>query len=656
MTLLVVFAGAPASLLAGLGLGLCAVLVGLYVLREQHRPLVVPFVRLWLRELEKRRSSVPWQRLRRFFSLLLQLLLLALLLFALADPRSDSADSKGRTIVFLVDSSPSMAGPFDQAQSGTRLDEAKRVLARWVQTLGSRDRALLISISARPLVVTPWTSDHDVLSKAIAELSIKHSAADLPRALRLARDVLPRGRRAEVVLVGDGAYPALPKSEIGELDLTFEPVVRADAASMPLENVGVSNFSARRYPDDPRHFEAQLELSSSAPKAAEVEVTLLAADTSFAGRTPIEIKRALVPPAGRLVLPLPGLTGASSGVVAEVRRVDGGSDWLPADNRAQLLLQPLPPLRVLLVGPPNQFVDAALLTEPDVVARRIGSDVQTSDGPFDIVVHDGSGAAEYPASATLYLGPRAEGSPFPVRLGRELRMFGFDSWKKDSAVFTSVDPYDVQILEGHALTPEPADTVLARSGNDPIVVMGERPEGRFLALGFDPKQSDFFLRAAWPLFLHNTLWELAPRISGEDGIAFSPGREWHLRTPGRDPSALVVGPLGEAGTMNRRAAVTEQRTAVFGELSGFYRIEQAGKTAGFFANYFDEAEARLPASRQLVPSEPSAPRDAGPAAGALARPQAFEKETEFLPWLVLLGCALLLSFSEWWSYHRRWTV
>src|SRR5690606_41863665 len=53
----------------------------------------------------------------------------------------------------------------------------------------------------------------------------------------------------------------------------------------------------------------------------------------------IEIQRALIPESGRLVLPLPSLGGVTAGLVAQVRRVDGGSDWLSTDNRAQLLLR-----------------------------------------------------------------------------------------------------------------------------------------------------------------------------------------------------------------------------------------------------------------------------------------------------------------------------
>jgi len=642
--LLFTFAG-PTTVLVGIGAAVSLVLLGLYLLREQHRPLLVPFVELWRRTLEKRRSSVPWHRLRRILSLLLQLLLLGLLLFALADPRPDAAKDAGRTVVLIVDVSPSMEAPVGARGGPTRLDEAKRVLNRWVDAVGSHDRVLLISAAARARVETPWTNDSKRLRAAISRLSYQHSAADVPRALRLARDSRPRDAKTEVVLVSDGALPPLDRTDTEGLDLTFEPV--ASSSGVAAENIGISNFSARRYADEPRRFEAQIELSSTAAQSAEVEVTLLAVNASYERAAVIEVERAIVPAAGRRVIPLPRLGGAKSGVIAEIRRVDGGQDWLEADNRAVLLLAALPPLRVLYVGPPNQFVDAALLTEPDIVTTRVEAEAPRSESTYDIAIYATGQHTTHSAKAAIYLGPPEGDEPYPVARGRALSMFGFDRWQKESPIFAAVDPYDVQVLSGRALRPGPGDQALAFAGGEPIVVMGERAEGRFLALGFDPKQSDFFLRAAWPLFLHNSLWELAPRVSGEDGVAFAPGRDWHLRTPTLDPSAVVRGPLGTADVATFRVAVTEQRTTFFGDLAGFYEIEQGQERSTFFANYFDESEARLLPAKDLR---------RGPTAAALTRPRPFEKRADHAPWMLLIACALLLSFSEWWSYHRRWTV
>jgi len=642
--LLFALAGVAAPLLLGIFAAMSVALTLLYLLREQHRPLVVPFVELWRRILEKRRASAPWQRLRRLLSLLLQLTLLALLLLALGDPRSDAEAERARTVVLLVDVSPSME---TRLGGKTRLDIAKERLREWVDTLGQRDRAIIVSLSARPRVETGLTNDRRVLLRAISSLSIKHSAANLSRGLRLAREIVPTPANADIIVLGDGAYADVEAEEAKGLPLSFEPIAIGSAEGPALENVGISNFSARRFEDEPRRFEAQLELNSTAKASVEVEIVLSALDPTFARGRTLEVQRAILPPAGHLLIPLAELRGASEGVVAEVRRVDGGSDFLEADNRAQLLLLPLPPLRVLISGPPNQFLDAALLTEPDVVTYRLGEAAPTPEQTPDVVIHDGPPRPAPASHATLYLGPPDDGAPFPLRLGRKLRGFGFDRWQKDSPLFDAVDPYDVQALEGRALLPGPKDKALAFSGQDPIVVMGERPEGRFVAVGFDPKQSDFFLRAAWPLFLHNTLWELAPRVSGEDGVALSPGRQWHLRTPRNDPSAELRGPLGQPAGKQRRVAVTEQRTAVFGELAGFYEIAQGDGSRRFVANYFDEAEA------QLLPKATISIESSG---SVLSRPRAPERPNEWTWWLVLLGVALALSFSEWWSYHRRWTV
>ena len=39
----------------------------------------------------------------------------------------------------------------------------------------------------------------------------------------------------------------------------------------------------------------------------------------------------------------------------------------------------------------------------------------------------------------------------------------------------------------------------------PLLVAGRRAGRRFLALGFNPRDSDFVLRVAWPLFVLNVM-------------------------------------------------------------------------------------------------------------------------------------------------------
>ena len=86
---------------AGIGL------TTLYLLKQQRRRVDVPFIRLWQQVLQRSEATSWWRRLLRLLSLLIQLVVLALLVLSLGDPRLGRSQ-RGRTLVLLIDASASM--------------------------------------------------------------------------------------------------------------------------------------------------------------------------------------------------------------------------------------------------------------------------------------------------------------------------------------------------------------------------------------------------------------------------------------------------------------------------------------------------------------------------------------------------------------------
>ena len=92
-----------------------------------------------------------------------------------------------------------------------------------------------------------------------------------------------------------------------------------------------------------------------------------------------------------------------------------------------------------------------------------------------------------------------------MKVGKPLEGFGFDTWDKKSPILRFAALGDIQVAAGYALEPGEGDKVVGASDDGPILVSGARGGHRFVALGFDPRQSDFVLRIAWPLFVLNTI-------------------------------------------------------------------------------------------------------------------------------------------------------
>ena len=149
------FGLALGKLLAVFGAG-AGLLVVLYLLKLRRRRVEVPFVRLWEQIVGEKESTALLKRLKRFASLLVQLLFFALLVLALGDPRLGARTLAGRSIVLLVDASASMQAT-DVAPS--RLAAARAEARRIVRALGGADQCMVVRLDGQPGPMTGFTGD-----------------------------------------------------------------------------------------------------------------------------------------------------------------------------------------------------------------------------------------------------------------------------------------------------------------------------------------------------------------------------------------------------------------------------------------------------------------------------------------------------------------
>ncbi|MGC2661478.1 MAG: VWA domain-containing protein, partial [Bryobacteraceae bacterium] len=144
-------------------LGLLGVISGLvtalYLLDRAKRKKVVSTLRFWRPAVtaDERQSR---KRMREPWSLLLQLLGLALLLLAIAQLEWGTRDRGGRDDVLLLDTSAWSAA---RLPTGSVLDLEKRAANRYVGTIGRNDRVLVVRADGLATPATPFTSAPDQL-------------------------------------------------------------------------------------------------------------------------------------------------------------------------------------------------------------------------------------------------------------------------------------------------------------------------------------------------------------------------------------------------------------------------------------------------------------------------------------------------------------
>lgn len=633
-----IFAGLPFATLATIFGIAAAAVVAFYILKLRRRVFAVPFSPLWQRILRDKEATSLFSKLKRLLSLLLQLALLALLVLALGDPRAAATLIKGRNLVVLVDASASMQAT---DVSSSRLESAKDEVKKIIRGLGGSDRMLIAQMDASVTPLGPMSGDTSELDREIDAVKATDTRADFPRALRFATDALRDSDNAEIVVVSDGALGAPADAQgavhTGNAKLVFIPIGKSK------KNAGITQFSVRRYPLDKSRYEVMLEVTNTGAEDEEVELSLLG-DGQLVDLTKLRLK-----PGERLPRFYPNLSGASRTLEAKIKRVDGSHDDLPADDHAYALLPERRRAKVLLVTTGDTYLEAALLLDEYLDVTQVDaphySDKTPTGGNYDVVIFDGATPEVMPRANALYIDPRGSGSP--VKVEDVISQPGFDHIDRKHPVvrFTALD--DVNIARGHKLVPQPGDKVVGASDDGPILIAGQRSGFKFVALGFDVRESDLALRVAWPLFLMNTINWFTDEDVGYIS-SFKTGEVWRIPVAGDITHASLKTPDGSTEIV----PVREGRAIVFGEHAGFYELTPEAIAGGppaqvtsFAANLLDSDESAIePASEITVD---------GKTAGKL---EGFHVGVRREIWIYLLLAALILTAIEWATYHRRITV
>jgi Ca-activated chloride channel homolog len=401
------------------------------------------------------------------------------------------------------------------------------------------------------------------------------------------------------------------------------------------KNVAITAFSVRRYPLDKSRYEVMLEVTNTDEQPHEVELTLTG-DGAV-----VDVTRLQVAPKQQLPRFYSDLGGASRKLEAKIRLAGGATDDLPADDHAFALMPERRRSRVLLVTAGNTYLEAALLLDEYLEVTSVAPASYPPSGTFDVTIFDGV-APERAArtGAALYLNPPEAGSPVP--LGKRIEDFGFDAWDRKSGLLRWMALENVQVAEGRTFKPAEGDRVVGESALGPILVAGRRDGLPFVALGFDPRRSDFVLRVAWPLFILNSIDSFVEEETGYVS-SYRTGDVWRVPVPSGIRQASLEDPSGRRIEL----PVKEGRASYFGDQAGFYklRVEGQDEPIEFAANLVDVEESTVaPVSELSIGGKKT------------AAVQGFSAGIRRELWLYLVLGAIALSLVEWVTYHRRVTV
>jgi hypothetical protein len=472
-----------------LALGVAAVavpaLILLYLLKLRRRDMEISTTLLWKKAVQDLQANAPLQRLRKNILLLLQLLVLAALIFALAEPVMKSASFTGTKHVILIDRSASMAtldASDNPNRRETRLEEAKRQAIAMIESLREPgliakatnavgDEAMVIAFDNVSDVRQSFTSDKQKLRAAVESITQSDAPTSMGEAMRLAKAHAPKrlhvennqtqvieglsgGAPISIHLFSDGRVPDADAAKPSPEDSFVFHRIGSEKSG----NVGITSVRAQRSYENPNALSFFVGLQNSDPAERTVDVELVVEGSVAA------IKQVTMPGATK-----PAADGANPAATPKPDQPQGANADVSGDEQQRITSDLNPGVGGVVF---NVEREDALLAETRLRAPT-GSGGDLDAFPTDDRVYVNAGPAKrlrvaIVTSGSLFLSSALAGLPLA-----ELKTVTPTEYKALADKGTTL-PADVIILDG---------TLPAASANAPAAGL---PPGRYLILNAVP--------------------------------------------------------------------------------------------------------------------------------------------------------------------------
>jgi hypothetical protein len=597
------------------------VVIVFYLLKRKRTVKLVSSTLLWQKFLAETQANAPFQRLRRNWLLVLQILLLLLAVLALARPYFVGATKASRLRVMILDASASMQAT-DVKPS--RFEQARTAALKWVDSLRDNDQMVVLVAGGSTEVKQSATSDKGALRRAIEAARPTDSPTRMREALQLAETLVknqPEQNNPEIHLFSDGAVPSLAEFENKNLPLTYHRIGEAG------RNLGLTSLDVRANPDNPAQRAIFTSVVNPAAEPASTEIEL-----RF-GETVVETRAITVPATN--TLPLVFLASQARDGVFTVRLT--GADDLAADNQASIVSVLPRPVKVLLVSRGNRFLEKAIRPVPNVQLTIVPLLADDARG-YDVVVLDAVTPVAWPKAAVLAiqvnvtnLFPEVSRADAPAIV----------DWKNTHPLLRFVSFDNVFINESLAVKPPKWGQSIVDSSATPLVIAGEVERQRVVWLGFDTMQTTWPLRVSFPIFIQNALEWLNPAGGNAGALNVKAGEPLRLPLTAPVASARVTGPDGQVTPL---VLEKETREIIFGDTirQGIHQLRAGTNEVTFCVNLMDAAESDI---------RPRAELPLGRFGAGIAATTKQRANMELWRWLVLAGLGVLML--EWWWYHKR---
>lgn len=190
----------PLGLLGLLGI---AALILIYILKPKYAEKAVSSTFVWKLTLKYKKKKLPFQWLRSSLLLILQLSILSLLAFSLAQPLFAVSIESGEKIIILESSASMLA----QKDGRTRFDRALTDITRLAEETVPKDKVSVILAAGTAVPLVTRSDAEGLIKLSLTGVECGYGQADIPGAMTLAESILRENPSAEIILYTCREHP-----------------------------------------------------------------------------------------------------------------------------------------------------------------------------------------------------------------------------------------------------------------------------------------------------------------------------------------------------------------------------------------------------------------------------------------------------------------
>jgi Ca-activated chloride channel family protein len=593
------------------------VVIVFYLLKRKRVVRLVSSTFLWQKFLAETQASAPFQKLRKNWLLIIQIILLTLVVLALTRPFFKTNARPAELRVVILDASASMQAT---DESPSRFEKARSEALKWIDGLANTDQMVILQAGANTEVKQSATSEKAALRRALQACECSDGPTRLVPALRMAESLVRDQRRAEIHLFSDGAVPELSEFENKGLPLIYHRVGKGS------NNAGIIALDVRANPEDPRQRAVYTSVANFSSNSIHTDVELLL-DERLLETRPLNL------PAGESVPQVFKVSQSRDGVFT--LRLTSKDD-LPADDQASIVSLLPKPVKVLLVSRANRLLEKAFRAVPNVELST-ATDLTDPAADFDFVVLDDVTPKVWPGGNVLAI---HVANPNWIQKVTLVESPPIVDWRASHPLLRYSGFDNVQVMQSLTAKSPSWAVSLADAPQAPIMLAGELARQRIIWIGFDILESNWPLRVSFPIFIANAVEWLNPANARTGQLLIKAGDAFRLPLTQPEKSAQITLPGGKTKTLQIEPNANE---FVFGETykQGIYRLRLGTNSMAFCVNLLDLAESNIQ------------PRDEIELGKYTKVTATTVRRTNMELWRSIAALGLLALMGEWWYYHRR---